>query len=216
VSLLNEYARPGCAPTDTEYVELLKVAAEQLQLDDHYRAGVHVKAAAERLDLRSRQLNHVLYRIAAAAGFDDHDGRIEANPEDIVARVEALLRPADPSAPIDGKASTVAPETAHEAARRREHRLAWGNDRTAILAHLGGLNPGRGCTAAELAAVFGWSRNQTAARLLELREMGLVDYLRTEDGATVTRATGPGARGRVQRITGLGERALTNLSVASG
>lgn len=51
-----------------------------------------MQRAATRFDLRSRQLNTVLYRIAIAAGMTDQGGRVDAAPEDIVALVERRLK----------------------------------------------------------------------------------------------------------------------------
>lgn len=147
------------------------------------------------------------------AGFKPADG----NPiRDLVragaliaAEIDRLLRTdaidqyvtdiPDATEPIEGLTNAHSPDTAHVAARTRQHRIKWGNDRTMVLNHLCECGPQTAAALAERLPYAG-SRNQVAARLLELRQMGLVEYVRTEAGY-MTATTGPGAFGRVQAAT---------------
>lgn len=138
--------------------------------------------------------------------------------------------PSDPAAPMEGKVNTPSTETAVKAARNRTNMIAWGNDRTRLLVALdhewsvavaasrcaGHLAADGGATAAKLADRFGWSRNQTAARMQELRELGLVEY-RTHDDKIITARTNVKgtARGRVQFITEQGMAAVRKLSATA-
>lgn len=109
----------------------------------------------------------------------------------------------DPSQPIPGASHDV--PTSAAAAREPNHRITWGDDRCQILRAL--YFAENGMTAAQVteAMIREMSRNQVASRMLELRRMGLVEYLRDEAGAIVSRPTGPRAKGYVQRITSEGE-----------
>lgn len=72
-------------------------------------------------------------------------------------------------------------------------------------------------TAAEVAGRIGVSRNQTATRLGELREGGLIAYCRDiETGAIATRATGPDDEGNLQIITAKGREALIRIRPPKG
>jgi hypothetical protein len=74
-----------------------------------------------------------------------------------------------------------------------------------------------GMTAAEVAAAVGLSRNQTATRLGECREVGFVEWARGEDGRVEERETNAsGDTGRVQRLTRLGRDALAGIQRAGG
>lgn len=60
-------------------------------------------------------------------------------------------------------------------------------------------------TCAALADATGKSRNQTGARMLELREQGWVEYLRADDGTIVVEPTdNEGNTGQVQQLTAAG------------
>jgi hypothetical protein len=115
-----------------------------------------------------------------------------------------------PQAPVPGRVGARHPATSQQAARSPSHTLRWGSDRVAALLVLA-QRGATGATAAEVHSVLErGSRNQWATRLLELREAGLAEYA-TEDGAYLTRPTGPNATGRVQRITPAGTTALRQL-----
>lgn len=138
----------------------------------------------------------------------------------------------DPSAPIEGLANAHSPETSHRAAREPNHRIKWGEDRCRVLSMMANSTPaGQGWTAAELADRWNFvegvraeagvphlryaTRNQIAARLLELRTMSLVIYSADEKGRIEVRATGPGATGRVQLITPAGREAVARAMMAA-
>lgn len=77
------------------------------------------------------------------------------------------------------------PGTAHRAARTPLAAPRFGTQRWECLRYIA-LRPH---TCAEVAARVGKSRNQTAARLLELRESGLIAPLLHDDGTVATRTT---------------------------
>lgn len=93
----------------------------------------------------------------------------------------------------------------HAAPARRAAVLSMpraGTHRAQLLDHLLAQGP-RTCAA--LADATGKSRNQTGARMLELREQGWVEYLRTDDGAIVVEPTdNEGNTGQVQQLTAEG------------
>jgi len=96
------------------------------------------------------------------------------------------------------------PETSRRAASRPSNTLRFNTQRYKVLAVLSSGH----ATAAEVAERVALSRNQTATRLGECRQTGLVEWMRDDTGNFVTRPTGPTDDGRVQRITALGIRAL--------
>jgi hypothetical protein len=105
-----------------------------------------------------------------------------------------------------GKASGRAPQTSWRAARNPKNRMNFGTQRWEVAAVLLDCGPS---TCAEVAVHVGLSRNQTATRLMELREDGFVAYLYDDAGVRVTRPTGPRDEGLVQTITMSGVHALT-------
>jgi hypothetical protein len=99
------------------------------------------------------------------------------------------------------------PPTAQRAARRKTNIEHFGTQRYRALYWLAGHTD---ATAAETAPYVKVSRNQCATRLGELREDGLVEWVRDERGDIITRPTGPRDDGQVQRITALGLTAYQN------
>jgi len=94
------------------------------------------------------------------------------------------------------------PGTAHRAARTPAAAPRFGTQRWQVLRELSfGAK-----TCAQLATLVGKSRNQTAARVLELRESGLIRPLLDDDGQVVTRTTThqTGDRGTVYGCTSEG------------
>lgn len=112
-----------------------------------------------------------------------------------------------------GKVGRSHPETSQRAARRPSNRIRFGTQRWQVLETL--RHDGRQ-TAAEIAAEVGLSRNQTASRLHELREVGFVRCARDSDGQLLLRATGPKDWGQVQEITEAGRRAIAVVKVPCG
>lgn len=115
----------------------------------------------------------------------------------------------DPADDRDVKVGADHPETAVVAARGM--RLKAGSQRQRIVAEA--ARHGQvGITAAEAAVAIDSSRNQTAARMLELRELGWLEYL-VEEGDYVDRATDTkGNRGRVHVLTAQGAAELRALA----
>lgn len=101
-----------------------------------------------------------------------------------------------------GKVSAAHPQTSHDAAR-----LQFGSQRFRVLRTIKAAGV-VGATAAEVAAVHSLSRNQTATRLMELREWGFIEYRADNRGNPIKRATGPKAEGLVQFITQAGREAV--------
>ena len=67
-------------------------------------------------------------------------------------------------------------------------------------------------TAEQVAEKIGRSPNEAAARLLELRRGGQVEYVVDADtGRLITRTTSRGAKARVQRITSRGKVSLSEV-----
>lgn len=116
---------------------------------------------------------------------------------------------------LDNKPGAVGrahPETSVKAARRPSNIPRFGSQRWQALYILQNAGP---MTCAELADRLSKSRNQTATRLGECREVGLVEWCRDENGNIVTRPTGPNDEGRVQRITLAGRMALAATRTAA-
>lgn len=107
-----------------------------------------------------------------------------------------------------GKVGRDHPATATDAATRG--RFRFGTQRHQVLAALT-----RGdATAHTVAQRVGLTPNQCATRLLELREAGLVDFVRDDTGQVVTAPTTGGFRGQVQCITAEGRGVLWQLQAA--
>ena len=111
-----------------------------------------------------------------------------------------------------GLVSDKHPQTSHTAARR----VRSGSQKAQILIELHSFWPDqtRGLTGFALAelVVNGAGRpvspNQVCTRLLELRDEGLVDYVRPFAGGPIVEATTtPGNTGQVHRLTESGYRA---------
>lgn len=98
----------------------------------------------------------------------------------------------DPEDPKPGKAGRDHPPTSKQSAQRGAPGFA--TQRGIVLAYV--ATRSRGATAAEVADAHGWSRNQIATRLLELREQGWLQHA-IEDGEPVVRSTGGGHSGLV-------------------
>jgi hypothetical protein len=108
-------------------------------------------------------------------------------------------------ADLSGKVGADHPSTSR-AVRTPSNRIRWGSQRQVVLSHLASRGPS---TAAEVAETLGRSRNQTATRLQECRELGHVVYLLDEDSRPISRATSEDGEGLVQQITDAGRKALT-------
>lgn len=107
----------------------------------------------------------------------------------------------DPTAPQLGKFGAGHPETSRRAAVLAYPRS--GSQRAAILdamAHRLSEGQPEGLTAYEASAIIGRSPNQTATRMLELREQGWIRHNGQE------RATTPGNTGLVHVFTDDGRR----------
>jgi hypothetical protein len=63
-------------------------------------------------------------------------------------------------------------------------------------------------TAAMIAVDVGLSRNQTATRLLELRQGGYAMYVLDDQGNPIRNPTGPSTEGRVHELTHAGRNVL--------
>lgn len=105
---------------------------------------------------------------------------------------------------LSGKVGADHPGTSREA-RTVSNRLQWAIDRATVLRHFEEHGPS---TAAEVAVTLGKSRNETAARLLECRELGHVIYALDESGKFIRRRTSAHATGLVQKISAAGRVAL--------
>lgn len=103
------------------------------------------------------------------------------------------------------------PGTAHRAARTPAAPPRFGTQRWQVLR----LLSYSARTCAELAELVGKSRNQTAARVLELRESGLVAPLLDADGLVVTRTTTEqtGDKGTVYGCTSEGFAYVTKVAL---
>ena len=97
------------------------------------------------------------------------------------------------------------PSTSRSAAYTPSNVVRFGTQRHQCLAALRDRGPS---TAARVALAVNLSRNQTATRLGELREDGLVAYCRDDDGTYLTEQTSPNDEGIVQTITPAGLLAL--------
>lgn len=118
----------------------------------------------------------------------------EVDPTRVETPARVGPRP-DPGRPVAGKVGNSHPSTARRAAVLAAPKI--GSQKAAVLSALREAGP-RGLTAAEAALVIGRSRNQTAARLLELREDGWAAYARDDAGRFVERPTDDqGNTGRV-------------------
>lgn len=104
-----------------------------------------------------------------------------------------------------GAVGNVHPATSRRAAYRATNVVRFGSQRWKVLAALRDLGP---MTAAEVAPHLDRSRNQTATRLLELHDGGLVAYVRDDRNERVTRPTSQHDEGLVHVITPLGVAAL--------
>ena len=107
---------------------------------------------------------------------------------------------------VGAKTGADHPETSHRAGRSNTNRIRFGTQRYRVLSVLEAQGS---LTAAEIAREIGLSRNQTATRILECREAGLVEYVRSSTGDYETRKTSADSDGRVQTLTELGSRMLT-------
>ena len=104
-----------------------------------------------------------------------------------------------------GAVGKTHPETSKKAARTPSNVVRFGTQRHLVLCLLGSSGP---MTAAEVALQADLSRNQTATRLGECRDAGLVRYVRDANGNFITRPTGPTDEGRLQEITPAGIAAI--------
>jgi hypothetical protein len=107
-------------------------------------------------------------------------------------------------ADLSGKVGKNHPSTSVEV-RTRANRIGWHIHRRIVLSHLLEHGPS---TAAEVSETLGKSRNETAARLQECRELGHVVYALDETGARIRRRTSAHGSGLVQEITAEGRRVL--------
>lgn len=124
---------------------------------------------------------------------------------------------------IEEQAAAVADELAHkrgkvsnshtDTAKRAAALPRFGSQRWEVLDVVHEL---RGATAAEVADATGLSRNQAAARMLELREAGLLSRARTESGTYMERSTGPGSTGVVHTVTAAGHHLLEDYARRAG
>ena len=113
-----------------------------------------------------------------------------------------------------GKVGHDHPQPSHTAARQ----VKSGSQKAQILIALYGVWPGGGFTGYALAETVvnasgrPISSNQTCTRLLELREDGLVEFVREFPGGPVIEAeTTPGNTAQVHRLTKLGYQSATGL-----
>lgn len=92
-------------------------------------------------------------------------------------------------------------------ARTVSARIRWKSQRRQVLEHLERFGPS---TAAEIQQSLGpmVSRNHTATRLQECRDLGHVAYSLDEHGQRIERTTSENATGLVQEITDAGRVAL--------
>lgn len=110
----------------------------------------------------------------------------------------------DPTAPVPGKVGAEHPVTAIEASHLVAPRAASQRARVLDLLYDRGLD---GATAAEAAEHVGTSRNQVAARLLELREGGWARYLPGVGDEPAVRSTGGRFTGAIHVLTPNGRNA---------
>ena len=97
---------------------------------------------------------------------------------------------------VPGKVGRKHPETSHGAAKNIAVGAA--SHRAQIIDILE-RHPD-GLTCYEVSLLTGRPPNQEATRMLELREMEVVEYVLDKDGKTLKRPTTPGNKGQVQRL----------------
>ena len=117
---------------------------------------------------------------------------------------------------VGGKVGKSHPETSQKASKN----VRSGTQQAQILSHLLKINSG---TAYEISEhVFNTagrsiSPNQCATRLLELREKGLLDYVRdSRSGQPIERETTPGNTGLVQRLSKRGMEQAVRIGINQG
>lgn len=111
----------------------------------------------------------------------------------------------DPASPIPGKIGHTHPDTSVTAARLVAPKAATQRGQILALAYERG---DLGFIAADAATRIGRSRNQTAARMLELREQGWLTYLPDGKGGHVKRRTEGENESLVHVLTAAAARVL--------
>ena len=124
------------------------------------------------------------------------DIQISLRPGDEKPTPPPKKKPVTTTVLVPGKVGKDHPDTSHVAAKNITSGAA--SHRSQIIEILGDHPDGLTCY--EVAQVTGRPPNQEATRMLELREMGLVEYVFDAHGKTVKRPTTPGNRGQVQRL----------------
>lgn len=118
------------------------------------------------------------------------------DPDHLVPAPPSLVAPTRPQ---EGKVGASHPSTAKRAAMGM--RLKSGSQRQQIV-HAVALRGDAGMTAAQAAEIIHRSRNQTAARILELHEQGWLTFAVDGAGNIEERATdADGNKGRVHVLT---------------